>query len=64
MKVYNSKEIKHILQCNGYTIVRSRGSHNIWEHNITKRHIALPATNINRMVWQRLVKQFNIDCRF
>ena len=64
MKVYSDKEIKRILKENGFTVVRSKGSHNVWEHNVTKRHLVLPANGINRIVWQRLVKEFNIDCTF
>lgn len=64
MKVYNDKEIKRILKDNGYFIVRTKGDHEIWEHKDSKRHITVPYKNINRMVWQRLVKEYNISCKF
>lgn len=61
MKVYNDREIKKILRRNGYKIVRSNGtSHEIWE-NEAGDSLSLNANNINRMVWQRLVKEHNIN---
>ena len=37
MKVYSDKEIKRILKENGFTVVRSKGSHNVWEHNANEK---------------------------
>lgn len=60
MKVYTDREIKRILRRNKYKVVRSCGSHEIWE-NANGDKLSLNANNINRMVWQRLVKEHNID---
>ena len=64
MKVYNSREIKRILKDNGYQIERVKGDHEIWMSEKSGRHITVPTKNINRMVWQRLVKENNLICKF
>ena len=64
MKVYNDREIKRILKDNGYHVARKKGDHEIWVSNSSNRHITVPAKNINRMVWQRLVKENNLICKF
>ena len=64
MKVYNCREIKRILKENGYHVERTKGDHEIWMSEKSGRHITIPTKNINRMVWQRLVKENNLICKF
>ena len=64
MKVYNDREIKRILKDNGYHVDRKKGDHEIWVSDKSERHITIPANDINRMVWQRLVKENNLICEF
>ncbi len=64
MKVYNDREIKRILKKNGYHVERTKGDHEIWVSDSSTRHITVPYKNINRMVWQRLVKENNLLCKF
>jgi hypothetical protein len=65
MKVFNEREIKRILKDNGYSVKRSNGtSHEIWENKVTGDKLSLNSKHINRMVWQRLVKEHNIKCQF
>ena len=64
MKVYNGREIKRILKENGYHVERTKGDHEIWVSYSSTRHITIPYKNINRMVWQRLVKENNLLCEF
>jgi predicted RNA binding protein YcfA (HicA-like mRNA interferase family) len=64
MKVYNDREIKRILKDNGYYLKRIKGDHEIWASYSSTRHITIPHKNINRMVWQRLVKENNLLCKF
>ena len=64
MKVYNDREIKRILKENGYHVERIKGDHEIWTSEKSGRHITVPANKINRMVWQRLVKENNLICKF
>lgn len=64
MKVYNDREIRKILKKNGYVVIRTTGDHNIWEHTVTGDRLSLNYNKVNRMVWQRLVKEHNIDCKF
>lgn len=65
MKVYNEREIRRILKENGYTVKRSSGtSHEVWENASTGDSLSLNAKHPNRMVWQRLVKEHGIVCKF
>lgn len=64
MKVYNDREIKRILKNNGYNLQRVKGDHEIWISKNSTRHITIPHKNINRMIWQRLVKENNLICKF
>ena len=64
MKVYNDREIRNILKENEFVIIRTSGGHDIYEHKVSKRRLSLNHSNVNRMVWQRLVKEFNLKCSF
>lgn len=64
MKVYTDREIKNILKENDFRIVRTSGGHDIYEHGVTKRKLSINHKNVNRMVFQRLVKEFNLKCSF
>ena len=64
MKVYTDREIRIILKENDFSIIRTSGGHDIYEHRVTKRKLSLNHKNVNRMVFQRLVKEFNIKCSF
>lgn len=50
MKTLNDREIKRVLTANGFTLVRMKGSHEIWEHNTTKRHLCIPYKLENKMI--------------
>ena len=58
MKTLNDREIKRVLTANGFTLVRMKGSHEIWEHQTTKRHLCIPYKLENKMIWRRLCKEF------
>lgn len=65
MKVYNCREVVKILKENGYVVISQNGSHQKWEHTITKVRFVLPTSKeVNRMMWQRMVKQYHIICKF
>lgn len=58
MKVYNSREAIKIVKKNGYTYQYTKGSHNYFRKG--KQQIII-AKNLNRMIWERLVKEYSLD---
>ena len=65
MKVYNAKEIVKILTANGFVIVRTK-KHSIWRNPTNGNQFPLPLNGkeVNRMMWQRIVRENNIKCDF
>ena len=67
MKVYTTREVIAILKVNNYVVIRTSGSHQIWYNAEKKNKISLPTghrQDINRMLWQRIVRENQIVCRF
>ena len=63
MKVYSIKEIRKVLKSNGYLFLRyASGDHEIWSNGKSK--ICIKSVKMNRMIWQRLVKENNLKCDF
>lgn len=58
MKVYNSREAKKILHRNGWIYARTSGDHAIYKKGNKTIWIA---EDLNRMIWQRLVKENDIN---
>ena len=58
MKVYNTREAKQILARNGWIYARSSGDHTIYKKDNKTIWIA---KDLNRMIWQRLVKENDIN---
>ena len=60
MKVYNTREAQKVAVRNGWVLVRTNGDHFYYKHpNHTK--ILTLSRGLNRMVWERCVREFNID---
>ncbi len=59
MKVYNSREVKQILKKNGWEPHHQRGSHIIYR-NKRGEHLVISECKCNRMIVQRLIKQYNL----
>ena len=57
MKVYNSREARQVIRKNGYEYTHSRGDHDYFVKDNKK--IVLNR-NLNRMVWERLVKEHQL----
>ena len=57
LKVYNTREIIKILMKNGWEFVSSTGGHKKFKKDAKTLVIN---HKVNRMVWQRLVKENNI----
>lgn len=54
------REFVPILQKNGYTRARSKGSHFTYINRRTHKMITVN-TNLNRMVRERLIKENNLE---
>lgn len=53
------REFMDILKANGYVLVRSKGSHFVFEHSRTHNTISVNK-DLNKMVRQRLIKENNL----
>jgi predicted RNA binding protein YcfA (HicA-like mRNA interferase family) len=60
MKVYNSREARKIARKNGWILVRTNGDHTYLKHPEHTKTLVI-SEGLNRMVWERCVKEFNID---
>ena len=58
MKVYNSREAQKVVRKNGYTYEYSRGDH---DHYIKGKQRIVIARKLNRMIWERLVKEYELN---
>lgn len=53
-------EFVPILQKNGYTKARSRGSHTVYINRTTHRHISVNK-DLNKIVRERLIKEYSLE---
>lgn len=58
MKVYNDRSFGKLLKNNGYKLDRTCGSHFIY---VGKSGTISVNRNLNRMVAQRLIKQYGLE---
>lgn len=63
MKVYNYREIVKILRKNKFYLASQNGSHQKFRHN-DGRTLVIKEGEVNRMVWQRLVKENRLVVNF
>lgn len=56
-KTYNYNEVARLMRQNGYHVIRSTGSHNIWSNGVNTITINV---KINKMVLRRLVKTYGL----
>lgn len=61
MKTYNSREARQILRKNGWTLARVNADHFTYKHPDHSELLTITFRGFNRMIWQRLVKEFEID---
>lgn len=59
-KTYNIREVKQIIRDNGYRFDRQTGSHEIYK-NDEGDSITIKSTKCNKMIFQRLVKEHNLQ---
>ncbi len=57
MKTYNLREIKSILKDNGFIYDHQTGDHLVYKRD--NQHLTITAKP-NKMVWQRLVKEYSL----
>lgn len=60
MRMYNTREARRIAVKNGWKLVRWNGSHYIYKHPNNDKILTI-AKDLNRMVWERCVEEYNID---
>ena len=60
MKVYNSREARKIARKNGWILVRSTGDHSYFKHPDNPKTLVI-SEGLNRMVWERCVKEFDLN---
>lgn len=57
-KIYSAREFACLLRNNGYDYDRTKGDHVIYKKQ--GRIITFTVRNLNRMVTQRLIKEYNL----
>ena len=60
MKVYNTREARQIATRNGWVLVRTKGDHYYYKHPDHTKTLTI-SERLNRMVFERCVKEFNLD---
>lgn len=60
MKVYNTREARQIARKNGWVLVRTSGDHYYYKHPDHTKTLTI-SEGLNRMVFERCVKEFNLD---
>ena len=58
-KQYSPREFKRILRDNGFILHRTNGDHQIYYKD--GKHISIPARRCNRMLCQRLIKEYGLN---
>lgn len=63
MQHYNSRELKSILEANGWFVVRIKGDHWQFKHNEIKGTITLthPVKDVSRIVVKSIMNKSGLD---
>ena len=56
---YNKRDIERILRKNGYALHHQNGSHMIYR-NERGQHLTIGCCKYNKMVFQRLIKEYHL----
>lgn len=59
MCTYNKRDIVRILKNSGFVFHHQSGSHSIYK-NKDNRHLSINVNDCNKMIFQRLIKQYNL----
>lgn len=60
MRIYTTREARKIAVKNGWQLVRKTGDHYIFRHPDHSKILTI-SEGLNRIVWERCVRDFNID---
>lgn len=60
MKVYNTREAIGIAKKNGWILVRTKSDHYYFKHPDNPKILTI-SKDLNRMVWERCVTEFDLD---
>jgi predicted RNA binding protein YcfA (HicA-like mRNA interferase family) len=59
------RELVSILRANGFDLLRTgKGSHEIWVHRTTGRHVTVPRTTKSRHTANDVLKQAGLQKKF
>lgn len=61
MRQYTVREMKRILEENGYKKVRQRSSHQIWKRDGDS--VTLPVADLRSVICHRLIREHNLVVR-
>ena len=60
MRIYKTREARRIAEKNGWYLVRTSSDHWTYKHPNNSK-ILIISEGLNRMVWERCVKEFDLD---
>jgi predicted RNA binding protein YcfA (HicA-like mRNA interferase family) len=60
MRIYTTREAKRIARKNGWVLVRANGDHNYFKKDGVSKTLVI-SEGLNRMVWERCVREFDLD---
>jgi predicted RNA binding protein YcfA (HicA-like mRNA interferase family) len=60
MRVYTTREARRIAVKNGWQLVRTAGDHFYYKHPNHSKILTI-SDGLNRIVWERCVKEFNLN---
>ena len=60
MRMYTTREAQRIVEKNGWTLARTKGDHFYYKKQGNPKILNL-SRDLNRMIWERLVKEYDID---
>ena len=60
MRIYNTREARKIAEKCGWYLVRRSGDHYHYKHPDYDKILTI-SNGLNRIVWERCVREFNID---
>lgn len=58
-KNYNKRDVERILRNNGWKLHHIKGSHAIYR-NYRNQHLSVTVGGCNRMIMQRLIKEYGL----
>jgi len=60
MRIYNLREAQQVVKRNGWTLSRTKGDHFYYKKEGHSRTLIL-SMGLNRIVWSRVVNDFNLN---